>query len=178
MVAYLSHIATLRLLMSSVLFLRTYKVYRTRPTGISEYTFNSKLFLFSIENSSSQFSSLPITTFTNIKHTSWKNKKKKFITVMDDNLMNHNTMINSISSQVKYRQCRIYHCAQVCLRTGPRWPGGQSSCHNIFYDGFLLMWCNFKFEGVLFRSDSRHNDVDCNDCPVCSLFIKFDYFIM
>ena len=23
---------------------------------------------------------------------------------------------------------------------------------------FLLMWCNFKFEGVLFRSDSRHND--------------------
>ena len=20
------------------------------------------------------------------------------------------------------------------------------------------MWCNFKFEGVLFRSDSRHND--------------------
>ena len=26
------------------------------------------------------------------------------------------------------------------------------------YDGFLLMWCNFKFEGVLFRSDSRHNN--------------------
>ena len=26
------------------------------------------------------------------------------------------------------------------------------------YDGFLLMWCNFKFEDVLFRSDSRHND--------------------
>ena len=26
------------------------------------------------------------------------------------------------------------------------------------YDGFLLMWCNFKFEGVLFRSDSKHND--------------------
>ena len=25
-----------------------------------------------------------------------------------------------------------------------------------FYDGFLLMWCNFKFEGVLFQSDSRH----------------------
>ena len=43
-----------------------------------------------------------------------------------------------------------------------------------FYNGFLLMWCNFKFEGVLFRSDSRYNYVDCNDCPVCSLFIKFD----
>ena len=27
-----------------------------------------------------------------------------------------------------------------------------------FSDGFLLMWCNFIFEGVLFRSDSRHND--------------------
>ena len=25
------------------------------------------------------------------------------------------------------------------------------------YDGFLLMLCNFKFEGVLFRSDSRYN---------------------
>ena len=23
---------------------------------------------------------------------------------------------------------------------------------------FLLMWCNFKFEGVLFRSDPTHND--------------------
>jgi hypothetical protein len=22
----------------------------------------------------------------------------------------------------------------------------------------LLMWCNFKFEGVLFRNDSRHSD--------------------
>ena len=36
--------------------------------------------------------------------------------------------------------------------------GDSSSCQKIFYDGFLLMWCNFKFEGVLFRSDSRHND--------------------
>jgi hypothetical protein len=27
-----------------------------------------------------------------------------------------------------------------------------------FYDGFVLMWCNFKFECVLLRSDSRHND--------------------
>ena len=26
------------------------------------------------------------------------------------------------------------------------------------YGGFMLMWCNFKFEGVLFQSDSRHND--------------------
>ena len=26
---------------------------------------------------------------------------------------------------------------------------------SFFYDRFLLMWCNFKFEGVLFQSDSR-----------------------
>ena len=36
--------------------------------------------------------------------------------------------------------------------------GGIIFLPKIFYDGFLLMWCNFKFEGVLFRSDSRHND--------------------
>jgi hypothetical protein len=41
--------------------------------------------------------------------------------------------------------------------------GGAIFLPNIFfYDGFLLMWCNFKFEGVLFRSDSRHNNrFDC-----------------
>jgi hypothetical protein len=36
--------------------------------------------------------------------------------------------------------------------------GGSSSCQKIAYDGFLLMWLNFKFEGIVFRSDSRHND--------------------
>jgi hypothetical protein len=36
---------------------------------------------------------------------------------------------------------------------------GASSCQIVFYDGFLLMWCNFKFEGVLFRSVSTYNDV-------------------
>ena len=42
--------------------------------------------------------------------------------------------------------------------------GASSFCQNV-YDGFLLMWCNLKFEGVLFRSDSRHNDrVDSLDC--------------
>jgi hypothetical protein len=48
----------------------------------------------------------------------------------------------------------------VCLSTGPRWQkgGGHLPVKQFFYDGFLLMWCNFKFEGVLFRSDSRHND--------------------
>ena len=34
----------------------------------------------------------------------------------------------------------------------------SSSCQQFFYDGFLRMWCNFKFEGVLFRSDSRYDD--------------------
>ena len=32
------------------------------------------------------------------------------------------------------------------LARGPHLPAP-----NIFYAGFLLMWCNFKFEGVLFR---------------------------
>ena len=38
-----------------------------------------------------------------------------------------------------------------------RWPeeGDLPAKRN---DGFLLMWCDFKFEGILFRSDSRHND--------------------
>ena len=57
-----------------------------------------------------------------------------------------------------YAQCRIYHCAYVCLSTRPCWLGSPSSCQFFFYDGFLLMRCNFKFEGVLFRSDSRYND--------------------
>ena len=40
-----------------------------------------------------------------------------------------------------------------------RWPGGGDLPVKIlFYDGFLLMLCNFIFEGVLLRSDSRHND--------------------
>ena len=47
----------------------------------------------------------------------------------------------------------------MCLR-GPvgHWGGEGIFLPIFFYDGFLLMWCNFKFEGVLFRSDSRHND--------------------
>jgi hypothetical protein len=60
----------------------------------------------------------------------------------------------------------------VCLITGPCWQakgggGGHLPAKLFFYNEFLLLWCNFKFEGVLFRSDSRHNDrVDslC-ECP-------------
>ena len=47
----------------------------------------------------------------------------------------------------------MLRCAQGLVGQGV-----SSSCQIFFYDGFLLMWCNFKFEGVLFRSDSRHND--------------------
>ena len=36
--------------------------------------------------------------------------------------------------------------------------GGHLPAKINLYEGFLLMWYNFKFEGVLFRSDSRHND--------------------
>jgi hypothetical protein len=35
----------------------------------------------------------------------------------------------------------------------------SSFCQNNFYDGFLLMLCNFKFKDVLLRSDSKHNDI-------------------
>ena len=35
---------------------------------------------------------------------------------------------------------------------------GEFSCQQNIYDECLLMWCNFKFEGVLFRNDSRHNN--------------------
>ena len=32
----------------------------------------------------------------------------------------------------------------LCLSTGPLWPGGSIFLPKInFYDGFLLMWCNF-----------------------------------
>ena len=30
--------------------------------------------------------------------------------------------------KILFQQCRIYHCAYVCLSTGPRWPEGASSC--------------------------------------------------
>ena len=71
----------------------------------------------------------------------------------------------------------VFVCWCVCMCAVPDLPlcldvlkhraslarGASSSYQNILYDGFLLnMWCNFKFEGVLFRSDSRHNGrVDC-----------------
>jgi hypothetical protein len=43
----------------------------------------------------------------------------------------------------------VLRCAQGLVGQG-----GASS----YFDGFLLMWVNFKFEGVLCRSDSRHSD--------------------
>ena len=48
-----------------------------------------------------------------------------------------------------------------CLNSVPDLPlclGVLKHRAPFFYDGFLLMWCDFKFEGILFRSDSRHND--------------------
>ena len=42
---------------------------------------------------------------------------------------------------------------RATLTRGPHLPA-----KHLFYDGFMLIWCNFKFEGFLFRSDSRHND--------------------
>jgi hypothetical protein len=50
-------------------------------------------------------------------------------------------------------------CLDVLKHRAPLVKGGRgaSSFQKNIYDGFLLMWCNFKFEGVLFRRDSRHN---------------------
>ena len=51
-------------------------------------------------------------------------------------------------------------CLRVLKHRASLAVGAHHSAKNYFFDGFLLMWCNFKFEGVLFRSDSRHNDKD------------------
>ena len=53
-------------------------------------------------------------------------------------------------------------CLGTCWNTGPHWPGGREGAHlpakQIFLRWiFAYMWCNFKFEGILFWSDSRHN---------------------
>ena len=49
-------------------------------------------------------------------------------------------------------------CLGVLKHRAPlaRWWGRGHLPVTNFYDGFLLMWCNSKFEGVLFQSDSRH----------------------
>ena len=62
-----------------------------------------------------------------------------------------------LQSHPSFFRCQIYHCAYVCLSTGPHWSGvGGIFLPQFFYDGCLVMWRNFKFEGVLFQSDSRH----------------------
>jgi hypothetical protein len=53
-------------------------------------------------------------------------------------------------------------CLGVLKHRAPlaRWPIFLPN--NVLYDGYLLKWCNFKFEVVLFRNDSKHNDrFDC-----------------
>jgi hypothetical protein len=50
-------------------------------------------------------------------------------------------------------------CLGVLKHRIPLSRGAHLPTKHNFYDGFLLMWCNFKFEGVLFRSDSTHNDI-------------------
>ena len=61
----------------------------------------------------------------------------------------------------------------MCLSTGPCWQGEEGGDHLpakfCFYDGFLLLWYNFKFEGVLFRSDSRHS-VRVDSLWECAIF--------
>jgi hypothetical protein len=55
-------------------------------------------------------------------------------------------ILNKASSSVEFTIVLIgvlKHRASLA-RGGPHLPAKQ------IYDGFLLMWCNFKFEGVLF----------------------------
>ena len=49
-------------------------------------------------------------------------------------------------------------CLRVLKHRAPLARGAHLPAKKHFYNGFLLIWCNFKFEGVLFRSYSRHND--------------------
>ena len=89
------------------------------------------------------------------------------------------TMLKNIVEYSKARNCKtgeIFSCLgsvlccrlsesdlPLCLRVLKHRAslargGGIFLPKIVFYDGFLLMWCNFKFEGVLFLSDSRYND--------------------
>ena len=55
--------------------------------------------------------------------------------------------------------CAGFTIVLRCVKAqGPVCQEDPSSCQFIFYDGILLIGCNSNFEGVLIRSDSRHND--------------------
>ena len=73
----------------------------------------------------------------------------------------HNLMIRLVFTTVwrcmKHAVLDLHLCLSVLKHRASFGRVASSSCQ-FFYDGFLLMWCNFKFEDVLFRSDSRHND--------------------
>ena len=73
-------------------------------------------------------------------------KQKRTPTVYQ-NVTQHNYQPNNTAMIVSptkiYWHGRIYHCSQVSLSTGPRWPEGGSSCQF-----FFTMRCNFEFEGV------------------------------
>jgi hypothetical protein len=75
-------------------------------------------------------------------------------------LLTKRIMIWIMVFNATFRNITVIPDLPLCLSTGPRGPIFLPT--KFCYNGFLLMWCNFKFEGVLFRSDSRDNDrVDC-----------------
>jgi hypothetical protein len=55
--------------------------------------------------------------------------------------------------KVNVKQCLIYVFNSV--RIAEVYKIGHLPAKKNYYDEFLLKWCNFKFEGILFRSDSR-----------------------
>jgi len=54
-------------------------------------------------------------------------------------LFSESRAITNDQDVILHGQCRIYHCAYECLSTGPRWPGGLSSCQkNAVYMSDLI----------------------------------------
>jgi len=61
-------------------------------------------------------------------------------------------------------------CLGVLKHRTPLAKGEGGHLSIIFFTmDFCLIWCNFKFEGVLFRSDSRHN-VRVDSIWECAIF--------
>jgi hypothetical protein len=97
----------------------------------------------------SNYHSITVTTLLGV------NTADLFLSIIEDDM--NWTLTIKLDKRVKTNKTsvlcgnRIYGCQCIFA----------SSCHKKtqhFTMDFLLMWCNFKFEGVLFRSYSRHND--------------------
>ena len=57
----------------------------------------------------------------------------------------------------------VLRCAKPQGTVGQR--GGHLPAKLFIFDGFVLIWCNFKFEAVLLLSDSRHYNGRVDSLP-------------